>query len=218
MAGLGDSSFDENQEVRLWETAAEKKRLAAFEDLYSIINATELLEAAYVKDAMTPEAYASRCTTLIGHFENVMATMTGSGLIRSAEDFMREYKIDAPRAHKRLVIDKVPATALHKRGKDNTTDAYAASQLTLALVSTNDHASLDLCIDELLPDLQVVLDWINASPILPADWEPTKRILVWHSKMRAMPASDNLSPEDKAQFMMELNLAREEFNSLLRRQ
>ena len=91
-------------EVKMYESSKERKGLDDLADLFAIIKATEALEAAYSRDACTPNDYTDACKKLISQFKTTEAALVSSKAISSADMFMREYQIDCSRAYERLVI------------------------------------------------------------------------------------------------------------------
>jgi ESCRT-I complex subunit VPS28 len=56
-------------EVRAYESSKERSDLNMLSDLYSIIKVTDLLEAAYSRDAITATEYHEECAKLIAQFK-----------------------------------------------------------------------------------------------------------------------------------------------------
>ena len=82
----------------------ERKSLEDLADLYSIIRATESLETAYSRDAITPTEYSDACKRLISQFKTTEAALVSSKAIVSADNFIREFQVDCPRAYERLIV------------------------------------------------------------------------------------------------------------------
>lgn len=91
-------------EIRLYENSKERDQLERLADLYSIIKATELLEAAYSRDAISPNEYSDACNKLISQFKATEKGLLLSKAITSTDNFYRDYQIDCPRAYERLVV------------------------------------------------------------------------------------------------------------------
>jgi ESCRT-I complex subunit VPS28 len=98
------SSRPKFSEIKMYENTKERDNFERLADLYSIIKATELLEAAYARDAITPNEYSDACNRLIGQFKTTEKGLVLSKAIESADSFFKEYQIDCPRAYERLVI------------------------------------------------------------------------------------------------------------------
>jgi ESCRT-I complex subunit VPS28 len=105
MANLSNPSFRPKfGEIKMYENSKERDHLERLADLYSIIKVTELLEAAYARDAITPSEYSESCNRLISQFKTTEKGLVLSKAIVSADSFFKEYQIDCPRAYERLVL------------------------------------------------------------------------------------------------------------------
>jgi ESCRT-I complex subunit VPS28 len=93
-----------SEDIELFEDSKERNHLEELSDLYSIIKATELLEAAYSRDCITSDEYADQCTRIIGQFKSTESALIKKKAIVSTEAFMKEYQIDCPRAYERLLV------------------------------------------------------------------------------------------------------------------
>ena len=142
-SGVGETAdrVDESQLMRLETSLADKRVWADVAELYSILQATEHLETAFISDAITVEQYNAQCNKwvprrsrlsrffvaphefeilligelgcrLLGQFKLLEESLRSS--IDSVESFMTRFNIRLPQAHKRLVVDRVPATAMNK--------------------------------------------------------------------------------------------------------
>lgn len=108
-------------EVKAFENAKERGRCEDLSDLFAIIKTMECLEAAYSRDSVSSTEYSDSCYKLISQFKTSEAALVASGAIASADDFIRDFEIDCPRAYERLIRAGVPATVVHtthdKRGE-----------------------------------------------------------------------------------------------------
>ncbi|KAJ3118388.1 Vacuolar protein-sorting-associated protein 28 [Physocladia obscura] len=91
-------------------TQREAENLDATADLFSILVATEALEKAYIRDAVSAADYTTHCTRLIAQFKTARDLLP-QGI--NIDQFMREYKLSCPAATKRLIEIGVPATVEH---------------------------------------------------------------------------------------------------------
>jgi ESCRT-I complex subunit VPS28 len=94
-------------EVKLYDNNKERNRLEDLADFYAIIKTTESLEAAYSRDATTPEEYADNCKRLISQFKTAESALISGKAIVSAEQFISEFQIDCPRAYERLIVSGI---------------------------------------------------------------------------------------------------------------
>lgn len=90
-------------EVRLYENNKERNDLQMLSDLYSIIKVTDLLEAAYSRDAITASEYNEECSKLIAQFKATEKSLMLNKAILNATEFYKEYNVDCPRAFHRLI-------------------------------------------------------------------------------------------------------------------
>merc|ERR1712100_630274 len=61
--------------ANLYSTPTERSRVEREADLFSIIRATELLERAYVRDAVSAQDYTAACAKLIGQFKTAQLAL-----------------------------------------------------------------------------------------------------------------------------------------------
>lgn len=120
-------------EVRLYQDTNERRRNEELGDLYAIIKATEALEAAFSRDAITSSEYSEACTRLISQFKSTESALITGGMIKNAEVFMKEYEIDCPRAYDRLIKSGVPATVLHVSHDDRADSVIVAETVQVIL-------------------------------------------------------------------------------------
>lgn len=92
------------EEIKLFEDSKERNRLEELSDLYAIIKATELLEAAFSRDCITSAEYADACSRTISQFKTAESALISRKYITSTDAFMKEFQIDCPRAYERLVV------------------------------------------------------------------------------------------------------------------
>lgn len=90
-------------EIKPYENSRERNDLNILADLYSIIKATDLLEAAYSRDAISAIEYNEECSKLIAQFKATEKSLILNKTIESATEFYREYQVDCPRAFHRLI-------------------------------------------------------------------------------------------------------------------
>ena len=100
-------------EIKLYETARERANFEELSDLYSIIRATEAIETAYSRDAISKSEYGEACSKLITQFKGTEAGLIQGGKISSIDQFFKDYGVDCPRAYERLVKVGVPVTLMH---------------------------------------------------------------------------------------------------------
>ena len=93
---------DEIEEVELYSSSRERQAYDDQATLYAIILATEHLERAYSRDAITQKEYLKECSKLISQFR-LAEKAALSKLNMTTENFMELYQMDCPRATERLL-------------------------------------------------------------------------------------------------------------------
>jgi len=150
-------------EVRLASDAKERRRIEDMADLYAIIKATQHLEKAYVRDAISPEEYTSACQRLIAQFKTTEAALRSDPQFPGTAEFLKQYQMDCPLAHERLLVSGVPATVIyaHTDGRGDTS-AVLASEATQAFITCLDVLKLgQTAVDEVQPNLSDLVHAIN---------------------------------------------------------
>ena len=109
---------DEDKEIRLFESSREREAYDEQANLYAILTATEHLERAYARDAISPKEYTEQCKKLISQFRLAERVLRGQ---MSTETFMQLYQMDCPQATERLLVQGVPEAI-----KGGSTDASHA--------------------------------------------------------------------------------------------
>ena len=79
-------------------------------ELYAIIKTVEHLEIAYVKDSCGKDEYTDACNALISQFKEAKRILRTFPEITDVSDFMRQFKMECPRAEDRLMRVGQPAT------------------------------------------------------------------------------------------------------------
>lgn len=98
------------QEIDLFESSSERALYDHLGDLYSIITATESLERAYARNALTREEYLKECNSLLSQFR--VAERVALTKKMTSETFMQVYQMDCPLAADRLLRIGVPEQML----------------------------------------------------------------------------------------------------------
>mmetsp|Transcript_10255 Transcript_10255/g.15381 ORF Transcript_10255/g.15381 Transcript_10255/m.15381 type:complete len:218 (+) Transcript_10255:3-656(+) len=202
-------------EIKLFETSKERKSLEDLADLYSIIRATESLETAYSRDAITPSEYAESCKRLISQFKTTEVALVSSKAIISAENFIREYQVDCPRAYERLIISGVPATVLHA-SSDNRAESVVVAETVQAFITAMDSLRLQQkAVDEVQPLIADIMSSLGKAPNLPADFEGLLKMRLWLKKLNEMRAMDEIDEDDSRQLLFDLDTSYSAFHKHL---
>lgn len=96
-------------------------------------------------------------------------TLKGMGAIDSLENFLRDYSIRLPQAYKRLVVDGVAATALHKSA-DSRAENVAIAETVSCMITALDALRLGhMAVDEISPLISAVCESLSKAPMIKGD-------------------------------------------------
>lgn len=203
-------------EVKQFDNSTERKNLVNLADLYSIIKATESLEAAYSRGAVNPTEYADACKLLISQFKTTETALVNSRKIVSADSFFREFNIDCSRAYERLVVSGAPATVMHGTTNDNRADTIVVAETVQIFITTMDALKLEQkAVDEIQPLVSDLMSSLNKVPSLPADFEAFTKMRLWLTKLNSMRASDELDEDEGRQLLFDLEASYSAFHKHL---
>lgn len=77
--------------IKLYDNARSRKQFDELADLYAIFKATQHLEVAYSRDAISKDAYTEACSKLISQFKTAQHVLVDSPH-ENAVDFLNYYK------------------------------------------------------------------------------------------------------------------------------
>ncbi|KAJ3232167.1 hypothetical protein HDU81_003267 [Chytriomyces hyalinus] len=186
----------------------EMESLDATADLFSILMATEALEKAYIRDAVAAADYTSHCTRLIAQFKTARDLLPQG---TSIDQFMRDYKLSCPAAHKRLIEIGVPATVEHAVADASSSSRQhvkAVADITSCFITLMDCIKLNMtAMDQLHPLMSDLVQFLNKIQGLPKDFDSThkERLKTWLISLHKMKASDVLSEDESRQLLFELD-------------
>lgn len=204
-------------EIKSFDNLTEQKLFEELADFYSIFKATESLEIAYSRDSMavSRDAYSENCSRLIGLFKDSEVALRQSGKIRSAEDFIREYNIDCPRAVERLLKAGVPATVIHPSTTSRAENVTIA-QTVQAFITAMDALKLNQrAIDEIQPLISDLLTLLRKVNGMKADFEGIVKMMSWMLKFSGMRAVDEIQEDDARQLIFDLDSSYSAFHRYL---
>mmetsp|Transcript_35393 Transcript_35393/g.84838 ORF Transcript_35393/g.84838 Transcript_35393/m.84838 type:complete len:263 (+) Transcript_35393:38-826(+) len=183
----------------------ERREAAMFAELYSIMVATEHLEAAFVRGAVSNQDYERTCTQLLTQFKTLK-----TGLKDKCPDiraFAKEHGMNCPLAEARLLETGVAATALFGGTAATGKESLACFKASEGFITLVDAVKLNMnAVDELLPlvrDLQASIVGIPNLPPLAG----IERIAGWLVTLNGMRASDRLTEEQTRQLAMDVEQA-----------
>ena len=204
-------------EVKLFASAKERRKFDDLADLYSILVATEHLEKAFGRDAVTAAQYETQCSRLISQFKLSEAALRADGTVGDVGDFMDQYSMDCPRARERLLRHGVPATVLHAESRAGAGAGEAlAAETTQHFITAMDALKLEeRAVDSVQPLLQALMSSIARMPLLPSEHAGPAKLRAWLQKLNEMRAMEELSDDQARQLSHDLETAYSEFMRFL---
>ncbi|KAI8896353.1 vacuolar protein sorting-associated [Globomyces pollinis-pini] len=204
---MGDKILD--QRVKLVSNNIDRDHYDQLADLYSIIIATEHLERAYIRSAISPQDYTPMCQQLIGQYKTLV------GLLNlDVKQFIAQYKMTCPAATKRLVEIGVPATVEHA-SVDTQSSAKNIAETVQFFITIMDALKLNcVAVDEIHPQLSDLIQTLNKSPI--SALQGKTKIKEWLILLNQMKASDELNENQVRQLLFDLESAYAEFQTQLK--
>lgn len=203
---------DEIEEVELYSSSRERQAYDDQATLYAIILATEHLERAFSRDAITQQEYIEECNKLISQFR-LAEKAALSKLNMTTEQFMELYQLDCPRATERLLKMGVPEIIRTNTGE---TTATLVATTVANFITAMDAVRIDTrAMDELAPYLRDLMTSL-AQLDVPDDFEPSCKVKHWLQIFNSMRATDEISDEDARQLSHDLDAAYGEFNRYLK--
>ncbi|KDO31768.1 hypothetical protein SPRG_03688 [Saprolegnia parasitica CBS 223.65] len=202
-------------EIKLWDTPKERRMYEDLSDLYAIIKTTEHLETAYVRDAISPDAYTEACTKLISQYKTTETALRNAGHLVSIDSFLTHYRLDCPRAIERLVRLGVPATVVHNT-TSSSSDTVNVAQTVQHCITLSDYLKLNVrAVDEIQPLLSECMSSLSKVNGLPPTFEGRVKLEQWLRVLNAMRASDELDDDQIRQMSFDLERAYTGFMAFL---
>eukprot|EP00934_Nitzschia_sp_Nitz4_P004093 Nitzschia sp. Nitz4//scaffold28_size193895//169176//169796//NITZ4_001686-RA/size193895-processed-gene-0.281-mRNA-1//-1//CDS//3329546045//4083//frame0 len=204
--------MDEEEEVELYRNSRERQAYDDQATLYAIILATEHLERAYARDAVTQQEYTTECNKLISQFRLAEKAALKD---TTTEGFMEAYGMDCPRAAERLLRMGVPEPI---RSTSGSGVAVTVAETVQHFITTMDAVKLEQrAVDDLQPLLSDLMDSLTRLPETPNDFDPNRKVQKWLQILNGMRAVEEISEEDSRQLYYDLDSAYAEFTRYLKR-
>lgn len=207
------------EEVRLYTSTRERRKLDDLSDLYALIKATEKLEKSFGRDAIGPVEYEKACLRLISQFKASESALRSDGSIESADEFMNEYRMDCPRARDRLLRTGVPATVLSQSAgsAEAGESSMRVAECVQHFITSMDALKLEQrAVDEIQPLIADLMNSLTRVPSARADSEGRKKLGDWLIQLNGMRAVEEISEEQSRQLLFDLDSAYSEFHRSLR--
>ncbi|KAF8159253.1 vacuolar protein sorting-associated protein 28 [Crassisporium funariophilum] len=196
-----------DEEVRLYNTNAEREKYNTLANLFGIIISLDYLERAYVRDSITAAEYSPACTRLLSQYKT-MLKLVGAD-VPSVEEFMRRYRMENPAALHRIHVG-VPATVEHSSEAGPETGKWIA-ETTQGFITFMDALKLGYrAKDQLHPILQ---DLVTGYARFKGskDWEGRSRMVSWLITLNGMTAAEKLSEDQTRELTFDVERAYREF-------
>lgn len=202
-------------EIKLYENSKERDHYDCLSDLYSIIKTTDLLEAAFSRDAINPDEYTEQCNKLISQFKATEKSLVLSKSIVDADTFYRQYQIDCPRAYARLFQAGVPATFIHPTSS-NKAESLIVAETVQAFITTMDALKLgQRAVDEIQPLIAELMAALAKVKSLTTDFEGLVKMKLWLTKLNALRAADEMEENDIRQLLFDVESSYSAFHKHL---
>ncbi|KAI7820880.1 vacuolar protein sorting-associated protein 28 [Kickxella alabastrina] len=199
-------------EVKLYNSSAEREVYENMAALYAIVMSLEHLERAFARDSISATEYTSECSKLLLQYKTVSQIVIGQP---DLHEFTQKYKLNCPAAIRRLEVG-IPSTIEHGNANMSGNNAKYVAKSVQEFITTMDALSMHMTsVDKLHPLLTELLQSINAASFLPQDyrWKPIFRD--WLIKLNKMKASDELDEDQERQLLFEVEQAYADFKNIL---
>lgn len=205
-----------SKEIRLHKNTKERDHVTRLADLYSIFKTTELLEAAFIRDVISPTDYTEASNRLISQFKATEKSLLISGTIQDIQSFYKEHVIDCPHAYERLIVSGIPATILHPVVNTNKSESVSIAETVQAFITTMDALRLgQKAVDEISPLVTEILASLGKIQSLPPNFEGVIKMEKWTKQLNSMRAVEELSEDDVRQLLFDLDSSYSSFHKHL---
>ena len=192
----------------LYTSTRERRRQTDLADFYALLKASEAVEKAYARGAVSAADYEKACSQLVAQFRASEAALTGDGTIASTEAFFAQWRVDCPRARDRLLRVGAPATHLQK---GDAVDAARVAECVQHFITAMDALRLDQrAVDEVQP---LVADLAAALSRVAAPCPGGRAALEWWLvALNGMRAAEEIDDAQARQLAFDLDAAYAEFH------
>lgn len=195
--------------VRDYDTPAEGREIDMNANIYSLIRTVDFLENARNTESVPTDVYADK----IRHYLGLIESSLSAGRYASIDDYLGK--------NAWVEAECVAGLARVRKGctKAEATNAKAAAEITQVFITIMDSARIEMThVDDLLPYLMDLDARIGACPGLGTNYtEGRMTIKKWVLFMSKRDATYQLNDDEKRQFLMEMELAYNEFHNVLDR-
>ena len=212
----GSLQANNNKPIRLYENSRDRKIYSELADLYAIFKATEHLEVAYARDAVGKEEYNQACSKLLQQYKGARQAVVNDSRVSSVEQFLDVYKVECPRATKRLLIDMVPADVIDPGHSTAQNTGVIVADTVSNFITVIDQLKLGIrAVDELTLCLHDLMANLNRTIGVPDDFEPKRKVHHWVTVLSTMGASDEISDEQSRQIELDMQTSYQTYFAFL---
>lgn len=206
----GYQETDKNmEEIKLYENAREREEYDNRANVFSLIQAIQALEKAYIKDAVSAQDYTAQCNLLLVQFNAAFKLIKEK--FPTVEAFTKRYLLHCPVAVERIREGR-PISVKDDRG--NVSKSIA--EIVSLFITIMDRCRLDIkAMDELYPDVKELYEIMSRMSSLPTSFEGLIKVKKWLDELSKMQASDELSEDQARQMLFDLESAYNDFNRFL---
>ncbi|KAJ2837213.1 Vacuolar protein-sorting-associated protein 28 [Coemansia sp. 'formosensis'] len=199
-------------EIKLYNTSAEREVYENRAALYAIVMSLEHLERAFAHDSISAAEYTAECNKLLVQCKTVSQMVNNPDLVK----FTQQYRLSCSAALRRLEVG-VPSTIEHGAAGGLTgNNAKLVAKAVQDFITTMDALSMNMTsVDKLHPLLTDLLQSVNAASFLPPDFRWKAGFRDWLIRLNKMKASDELDSDQARQLLFEVEQAFAEFKNLL---
>lgn len=213
---VGSSASTPNpNEVKLYSSVKERRSFDDLANFYSIIKALDVLECAFIKDAVTNEQYSQECTKLLKQHQTLERTLQGEGIVKDTHAFMMTFKqLHCPHALNRI-NDGKPATHEMQSGKGD--QSLAAFEAASQVITAKDEVGMD--VTTRVGDIHhLIIDIVDTLSQISYNGDGKGKMMEWSARLNSRKAADILSDDDKEQMDFDLQLTYDELHKWLKKQ
>ena len=162
------SSGSRDTRVKLWNGTKERAYYDSMSDMFAILMATQHLEKAYIRSAVSEDEYTEECQRLIAQFKTTEEGLKQSKFdFADTKEFIRRFRIDCPMAVTRLLEHGVPATVMHAATDSSRDTTVLVAEATQFFITALDTLKLDQrAVDEIHPIMKDLVETVNKTTML----------------------------------------------------
>ncbi|KAK5089628.1 Vacuolar protein-sorting-associated protein 28 [Exophiala xenobiotica] len=201
------SRINQDEEVKLADSSAERDLIDSLAEVYSIIRTLDGLEKAYQKDALPENEYTEMCSKMIKQYQSILSDKNVEREFRDLDSFMREWDITCPRAAETLRAG-LPRTEVY---------APQASQANVAPVAAvGPSAGLIMTATEnFITFLDALKLNYSVNKVTDKDFEHRGKIIQWLITLNQMRTTEELSEEQAGDLAFDMEQAYNGFKGII---